>query len=110
LHICEHTFVTSQGSPYSRFQRALKTGNLNIIRAAAAELPRVDLGDALAVCVAIREAEPHRFERAALRWLARFCVERRDATLDEVTTAARAFECMTDRPAESLDTLRRLCS
>lgn len=42
-----------------------------IIRAAAAELPRVDLGDAFAVCVAIREAEPDRFEHAALRWLAR---------------------------------------
>jgi hypothetical protein len=102
--------VTSQGSPYSRFQRALKTGNLNIIRAAAAELPSVDLGDALAVCVAIREAEPHRFERAALRWVARFCIERRDATLADVTTAASAFEGMAERPADALDTLRRLCS
>ena len=75
---------TSQGSSYSRFQRALKTGNLAIIRSAAAELPQVNLGDALAVCVAIREAEPHRYERAALRWLARFCVERPDATLAEI--------------------------
>ena len=32
-----------------RFQRALKTGNLAFIRSAAAELPHVDLGDALAV-------------------------------------------------------------
>jgi hypothetical protein len=104
-----HTFVTSQGSPYSRFQRALKNGNLNIIRSAA-ELPQVDLGDALAVCVAIREAEPHRFERAALRWLARFCVERRDATLADVTAAAWAFEHMAERPCAALDTLRRLCA
>jgi hypothetical protein len=103
-------FVTSQGSPYSRFQRALKTGNLNIIRAVATELPRVDLGDALSVCVAIREAEPHRFERAALRWLARFCVERRDATLANVTAAAQAFESMAERPADALDILRRLCN
>jgi hypothetical protein len=102
--------VTSQGSPYSRFQRALRTGNLNVIRAAAAELPQVDLGDALAVCVAIREAEPHRFERAALRWLARFCVERREATLADVTAAARAFEQMAARPVDALETLRRLCS
>jgi hypothetical protein len=35
------------GSPYPRLQRALATGNLNLIRAAAAELPRVDLSDAL---------------------------------------------------------------
>ena len=63
-----------------------------ISRRAAAELPHVDLGDALAVCVIIREAEPDRFERAALRWLARFCVERREATLAEVQAAAWAFE------------------
>ena len=76
----------------SNNRRALKTGNLTLIRNAAAELPRVDLGDALAVCVAIRHAEPERFERAALRWLARFCLERREATLDafgDVTRVAR---------------------
>src|SRR3954451_17030833 len=95
---------------YSRFQRALKTGNLSIIRSAGAELPQVDLGDALAVCVAICEAEPHRFERAALRWLARFCVERRDATLADVTAAAWASEHMAERPTAALDTLRRLCA
>ena len=102
--------MTSQGSPYSRFQRALKTGNLNVIRNAAAELPTVDLGDALAVCVAIREAEPHRFERAALRWLARFCVERRDATLADVSAAAAAFEQMAEQPGQALETLRKICN
>jgi hypothetical protein len=102
--------MASQGSPYSRFQRALKTGNLQIIRSAAAELPSVDLGDALAVCVAIREAEPHRYERAALRWLARFCLERRDATLAEVRAAAAAFEHMADNPTDSLNKLRKICS
>jgi hypothetical protein len=61
------------------------------------------------VCVAIRETEPHRFERAALRWLARFCLERRDATLADVTAAALAFERMAERPTDALDTLRRLC-
>jgi hypothetical protein len=44
-----------------------------------------------------------------LRWLARFCVERRDATLPEVTAATRAFEHMAEQPADALDTLRRLC-
>jgi hypothetical protein len=32
--------MTSQGNPWSRFQRALTTGNLTLVRAAAAELPR----------------------------------------------------------------------
>ena len=53
--LCEHTFVlTSDGSPYTRFKRALATGNLNLIRAAAAELPRVGLSDALEVCLLMR--------------------------------------------------------
>jgi len=107
--VCEHTFVTSHGSAYARFRRALASGNLTIIRTAAAELPSVDLGDALAVCMAIREAEPERFERAALRWLARFCAERPDATVADVRAAATAFEHMPGDPASSLDALRRLC-
>ena len=102
-------FVTSEGSAYTRFRRALDTGNLTLIRGAAAELPRVNLVDALAVCVAIRRAEPERFERSALRWLARFCVERREATLTEVQAAAWAFENITDEPA-ALETLQRLCA
>jgi hypothetical protein len=54
--------------------------------------------------------DSNRDERAALRWLARFCVERREATLGEVQAAARAVENMADQPTVALDTLRRLCS
>jgi hypothetical protein len=95
------------GSSYSRFRRALATGNLQLIRAAAAELPQVDLDDALAVCMAIREAEPERFERAALRWLARYAVERA-ASVADVRTAIDAFAAMLHRPDDALTTLRRL--
>jgi hypothetical protein len=95
------------GSPYPRFQRALATGNLNLIRAAAAELPRVDLGDALAVCMAIREAEPERFERAALRWLARYAVEKA-TTIADVKAAADAFSAMLARPEDALLALQQL--
>lgn len=100
--------MTSQGSPYSRFKRALATGNLTIIRAAAAELPSVDLGDALTVCVAIRDAEPERFERAALRWLARFAAEQA-RTVGDVRQAAAAMNTMRSDPRDALDALRRLC-
>jgi hypothetical protein len=48
---CEHMFVTSQGSPYARLRRALATGNPTIAWAAAAELPSVELADALALCL-----------------------------------------------------------
>ena len=103
-------FVTSQGSAYMRFRRALATGNLVLIRSAAAELPQVSLGDALIVCVAIRDAEPERFERAALRWIARYCIERPAVTLNEVRSAADAFERMATRPEDALETLQRLCA
>ena len=101
--------MTSQGSAYARFQRALKTGNLTLIRNAAAELPRMDLDDALAVCVVIRQAEPERFQRAALRWLARFCVERGGVTLAQVQAAAWAFDNISDEPT-ALERLQRLGS
>lgn len=103
-------FVTSQGSAYMRFQRALATGNLLLIRAAAAELPHVSLGDALMVCVAIRDAEPERFERAALRWIARYCVERPQVTLAQVRTVTEALERMASRPEDALATLQQLCA
>jgi hypothetical protein len=47
----------------------------------------------------IRQTEPERFQRAALRWLARFCLERRDATLAQIQAAAWAFDNITDEPA-----------
>lgn len=66
--------MTSQGSPHARLQRALATGNPTIALAAAAELPWVDLADALALCLLLRE-DGDRFDRAIVRWHARFCLE-----------------------------------
>ena len=103
--------MTSAGSPYSRFQRALKTGNLSIIRAAAAELPNVSLLDALSICVVIRDRRPDAFERAAVRWLGRFASERPDVRLDSVVEAADAFvRLRASADAETaVHTLRGLC-
>ena len=99
--------MSIKGSPYPRFKRALATGNLNLIREAAGELRTVDLGDALTVCMAIRDQEPDRFERASLHWLARFCVEQARSA-EEVARAAEAFGAMAADPAGALDVLRGL--
>ena len=40
-------FVSIKGGSYARFRRALDTGNLTLVRAAAAELPTINLEDAL---------------------------------------------------------------
>ena len=100
--------MTSSGSAYVRFQRALATGNLLLIRAAAAELPSVSLGDALAVCMAIRHGEPARFERAALRWLARYATEKA-SSVEDVKAAADAFAVLRSEPEDALIALQRLC-
>jgi len=65
--------VTSQGSPYARFQRALRTGRASIAWNAALELEHVDLQDALVLVLLVVD-EP-RFGRASARWLGRLCLE-----------------------------------
>ena len=50
--------MTSQGHAVSRFARAVKTGNPNIVVAAAAELPRRSLADALLVLLVFARARP----------------------------------------------------
>jgi len=103
-------FVSSSGSPYARFRRALATKNLTLIRTAAAELPSVRLDDALEVCVLLRDREPERYERAAVRWIARFCVERHEVSLEDVDHASRAFVLMRTRPEQALAVLQALCA
>ena len=56
--LCEHAFVSIKGGSYSRFRRALDTGNLTLVRAAAAELPTITLDDALRICALYRADPP----------------------------------------------------
>ena len=100
--------MTSQGSPYARFRRALDTGNLTLVRAAAEELPYVELTDALRVCVLLRGAEPESYERAVVRWLGRFCLER-GATLAEVYAAVGAFRALPRATEAGLRRLDEIC-
>jgi hypothetical protein len=67
--------MTSDGSAYVRFRRALEIGNELLVVAAARELPRVALDDALRICLVLREGDPDRYQRAAVRWLGRFALE-----------------------------------
>ena len=64
-------FVGEHGSPYTRFRRALAAGNPLLVTAAALELGCLSLADALAVCLVFRDHDRERYERAAVRWLAR---------------------------------------
>lgn len=75
--------MTAQGSATTRFRRALTTRSPTLALTAAAEMPRVELADALALTLLLRDKERSRFDRAALRWHARYCAETPDVSLDE---------------------------
>ncbi len=79
---CEHLFVTSQGSPYARFRRALDSRNATVALATATELDFVSLPDALELVLLLVD-DPRRFRRAALRWHARYCAEVPDVGFEE---------------------------
>jgi hypothetical protein len=71
--------MTSQGHAYTRLRRALETrSSALMIRAAAAEVPApVPLEDALDICLALLELEPHTYPRTAARWGSRLAIERK---------------------------------
>ncbi len=105
-------FVAAQGSPHSRYKRAIATGNPTLATAAALELPRVLLEDALALVLLYHRAGDGRFERAALRWHARACAEIPAISLASAAAALQALATLSgDRShgiailAEILDAL-----
>jgi hypothetical protein len=50
--------VTSQGSPYARFRRALDRGNVTEALSSATELEHVGLTEALELCLLLRDKAP----------------------------------------------------
>jgi hypothetical protein len=102
-------FVTSDGSPYARFRRALQTGNEALVVAAALELPQIALDDALRVCLVFRGGDPDRYERAAVRWLGRFALEVRGVTIEDIRLAADALDALPERTSDAMERLQRLC-
>ena len=103
-------FLSIKGSSYLNFLRALDRGDVLLIRAAAAELPYINLNDALRICMAFRaSSEPGLFERAAVRWLGRFCLEAKDVQLAELEQAAVALGAMPNHPEEAFAYLADLC-
>lgn len=68
--------MTAQGSAYTRLRRALDHGNLAEALAAAGELERVGLVEALELVLLLAgSGEEARFRRAAVRWQARYARE-----------------------------------
>ncbi len=102
-------FVSVKGSSYARFQRALAGGKLDQICDAAAELPHIELSDALQICLIMGAAEDARFDRAAARWLARFVLERPRVGLEDLRRAVSALRALPQDPPRARRALGALC-
>ena len=96
--------MTSQGSPYARFKRALTANSPATAWAAAFELPRIELDDALRLVLVLRGDA--KYDPAAVRFLARLLVEAQ-VTLTQAQLAARALGAQPDD--EQLRALAAIC-
>jgi len=101
--------MTSDGSAYARFRRALNTGNVTLVVSAARELPTIGLDDALRICLVLRDGDPERYERAAVRWLGRFALEGREVTISALRAAADALDALPDAAGEAMERLQAIC-
>ena len=89
--------MTSEGSPYTIFRRALEPGSLVDVRSAVANLPAPPpLEDALVICRLLLEKEPERYERGAVRWLGRLLLEHPGVSLRHAELAAAYLAAWAD--------------
>jgi hypothetical protein len=89
--------MRSEGSPYRIFRGALDRGSLTAVRAAVANLPAPPpLDDALVICLLLRDQEPDRYDRAAVRWLGRLLLEQPDVRLRHAELAAAYLQAWAD--------------
>ena len=91
--------MTAKGSSYAWFRRCLARGDLAGVRAAAVELPVIDLTDALRICVLMAQQGDRRFERAAVR----------QPTLDDLRAGLIALEALPLKPVGAKQELSSLC-
>ena len=75
-------FLTAQGSAATRFRRAIERKALLNAEPAAREMGHLDLRDALSLVLLYAAADDPRFDRAATRWIGRFCVEEKPSLLE----------------------------
>jgi hypothetical protein len=100
--------MTSRGTAHGRFQRAIHRRHVQAAEMAAREMSGLSLADAISLCELLANADPARYERAALCWLQRF-IEERLPPLTEVALAASALaELRRGHRNTGVETLKRL--
>jgi hypothetical protein len=97
--------VTAQGQPLTRYRRALERRHIFGAEIALRELGYVSLKDALGLVGLYAAEGSPKFEKAALRWLARLAFESDDVTLNDLQFAAAALAGLPRRPDSSMQVL-----
>jgi hypothetical protein len=87
----------SPGPPHPLFRQALDSGDLRRVRALAGEMPSIHLADAARILGLIRRDEPASFDRAAVRWMARYATERARG-VEDLGAAVDALDMMREDP------------
>src|SRR5580765_59075 len=83
--------MTAQGHPRAIFSRAIERSNLVAAEASAREIERLTLEEALRLLFLYAEKEPIKYERAALRWLARYVTDGKGVSLLKAQLALSAL-------------------
>jgi hypothetical protein len=103
-------FVSIKGRPYVWFRAAVQRHDLTGAKAAAAELPHaLSLPDALSLLLLMAERRDPALDRACTRWVGRFALEHRDASIATVAAAAGALRDLHHDPDWAAAALRPLC-
>jgi hypothetical protein len=98
-----------QGQTGSWLRRALESGNLASAISEAADLPALNLSDALAIVLLMAEQEHPSFDRAAAKWVARLGIERRTG-LDELRVVLDAMRLLPYHPGHARSCLADVCA
>ena len=77
-------------------------------RRASFRAPQAPTATALDIALLVMDREPHNAERAALRWLGRWTLESREATLAGLLEATVAMSTVAHEPERWETVLRRL--
>ena len=100
--------MTAQGSPLTRYGRAIDARSILMAELAAREMSWVPLTEALRLLALYAELEDPKYEKAAVRWLVRLAVERPDLRLTDLQFALAALDALTARPETAVRVLRDL--
>jgi hypothetical protein len=106
--LCEHPFVTAQGSALTRYRRALERRHIFGAEIAAKEMAYVSLRDALGLLALYASEDSPKYDRAAMRWLGRLALEADDLSLPDLQSVAAALHALRRRPDAALLVLQDL--